>query len=444
MTKLLAAAALAALLTVPLAPAAPAAAAAPPACARLSGPPPASPPPTSVDTLGQAFFCVLDHYFGGPGLRTQDLLKDAFAAYTRNLQKRGADVAGLRLPALTGDRDADWAAAAGALGAGDPVALRAAIDGMVAGLRDNHARHDVPEPDDEDNPVGTGIVGASGISGPGLDPAARPPFFLTEIVEDSPADKAGVRAGDIVQAIDGVPVWVGGTLNPLVLEQVQQPRFALTLKRPTTGRVRTVKLAVGPLTRPERTVRVDDVSGVRHVRLPGFYQGAADEVIAALRGGPKKVVLDLRGNGGGSPREVVRLLGAFAHGKVTSYFCGYDGSCTANRTDDTVPLLGARLVVLTDRRCASACEDFSAAVQGNGIAPIVGTRTAGAVSGPASPWLLGDGSIVALPSVRHLGPGKEIIDTVGVPADHQAPTTALDLATGRDPALRKAVALLNG
>ncbi|WP_030453117.1 S41 family peptidase [Herbidospora cretacea] len=442
MTKLLAAAALAALLTVPLAPAAPAAA--PPACTRMTGPPPASPPPTSVGTLGQAFFCVLDHYYGGPGLRSQELLRDAFAAYTRNLHKRGADVAGLRLPALTGDRDADWAAAARALGTGDPVALRAAVEGMVAGLRDNHARLHVPEPPREGGPVGTGIVGASGISGPGVDPAARPPFFITDVVEDSPADRAGVRPGDIVQAIDGVPVWVGETLNPLLVEQVQQPSFTITLKRPTTGRVRTVKLTEGPLTPPDRAPVVRDVSGVRYVKLPAFSDGAADQVIAALRGGPEKVVVDLRGNGGGSPKEVARLLGAFAHGEITGYFCTYDGSCTPNRTDDTVPLLGARLVVLTDRRCASACEAFSSAVQELGIGPIVGTRTAGAISGPAAAWLLGDGSVLAMPSVRHLGPEKEIIDLVGVPADHHAPMTALDLATGRDPALRKALSLLNG
>lgn len=443
MKRFLTTAVAAAFLATLVAPPAPAAATAPPACARPTGPPPAPAPPTRVETLGQAYFCVLANYYGGPGLRSQDLLKDAFAAYTRNLQRRAADVAGLQLPALTGDRAADWAAAAGALGEGDPVALRAAIDGMVAGLRDNHAHHEVPEPDEE-GPVGTGIVGASGISGPGLDPAARPPFFITEVIEGSPADRAGVRAGDIVRAIDGVPVWVGDTLNPLLLTQVQQASFTMTVQRPTTGKVRTVRLKAGPLTRPEPTLAVKDVSGARYVRLPGFYRGAADEVIAALRGGPKKVVLDLRGNGGGSPDEVVRLLGAFAHGQITSYFCRYDGSCTANRTDDTVPLLGAELVVLTDRRCASACEDFSAAVHDLAIAPIVGTRTAGAVSGPAGPWLLNDGSVLLLPSVRHLGPRKQIIDTVGVPADHHAPTTALDLATGRDPALRKALSLLAG
>lgn len=139
---------------------------------------------------------------------------------------------------------------------------------------------------------------------------------------------------------------------------------------------------------------------------------------------------------------MTRLLGAFAHGKITSYFCPLKGDCVPNRTDDGVPLLGLRLVVLTDRGCASACDDFSAAVKGNGLGTLVGTRTAGAISGPAAAYLLDDGSVLRLPKVRHLGPAREIIDTIGVPVDHYAPMTALDLATGRDPGVAKALTLL--
>ncbi|MBB5079501.1 S41 family peptidase [Nonomuraea endophytica] len=182
--------------------------------------------------------------------------------------------------------------------------------------------------------------------------------------------------------------------------------------------------------------------GVAYIQLPGFYEGAADQVLAKLRDKPKAVVLDLRGNGGGSPREVTRLLGAFAHGKITSYFCPLKGDCVPNRTDDSVPLLGARLVVLTDRGCASACEDFSAVVRDIGLGTLVGTRTAGAISGPGEGYLLDDGSVLLLPRVRHLGPAREIIDTIGVPVDHYAPMTALDLATGRDPGVAKALTLL--
>ncbi|MEU7898218.1 S41 family peptidase [Nonomuraea sp. NPDC049152] len=412
-------------------------------CAAITAPPPDSAPPTSVNTLRQAYFCVLDNYYSGPVMAPKSLLKSAFAAYTQNLVRRGADRAYLRLPALTGNRDIDWAAFAKVLGDGDPAALRDAITGMVAGLHDNHARWVRPSPPPEGGPTGTGIVGASALQGPQLDPAARPPLFITRVLPGSPAAKADIRPGDIVVRVNGMPVFIGDTPNQGILDAFASGTVRLTLKRPTTGRSRTVELREGPITRQPPAVTSKTLpDGVAYVQLPGFSEGAADQVIAKLRDKPKAVVLDLRGNGGGSPREVTRLLGAFAHGKITSYFCPLKGGCVPNRTDDSVPLLGLRLVVLTDRGCASACEDFSAAVKDNGLGTLVGTRTAGAVSGPSEGYLLDDGSILLLPKVRHLGPAREIIDTIGVPVDHYAPMTALDLATGRDPGVAKALALL--
>ncbi|MET8340377.1 S41 family peptidase [Streptosporangium canum] len=412
-------------------------------CAVITAPPPESAPPTSVNTLRQAYFCVLDNYYSGPAMDSTALLKSAFAAYTRDLMRRGADRTDLRLPALTGNRDTDWAAFAKVLGAGDPAALRAAIAGMVAGLHDNHARWNRPTPPPEGGPTGTGIVGASAMQGPQLDPAARPPLFITRVLPGSPAAKADIRPGDIIVKVNGVPAFVGDTVNQGLLGAFASDKLRLTLKRPTTGRTRTVELREGPITRQPPAVTSKTLpGGVAYVQLPGFYEGAADQVIAKLQGKPEAVVLDLRGNGGGSPREVTRLLGAFAHGKVTSYFCPLKGDCVPNRTDDSVPLLGLRLVVLTDRGCASACEDFSAAVKGNDLGTLIGTRTAGAVSGPSEGYLLDDGSVLLLPRVRHLGPAREIIDTIGVPVDHYAPVTALDLATGRDPGVAKALAVL--
>ncbi|MFI9577235.1 S41 family peptidase [Microbispora rosea] len=413
------------------------------ACARITAPPPESAPPTSVNTLRQAYECVLDNYYSGPTLDSKVLLRDALAAYTQELMRRGADRPGLRLPALTGNRDADWAAFAGMVGAGDPDALRAAITGMVAGLHDDHARVERITPPSGDGPVGTGIAGLSAAQGPRLDPAARPPLFITRVLPGSPADRAGVRPGDIVEKVDGIPAFIGDKVNQSLVDAFASATVRLTLKRPTTGRVRTVKLTEGPLEEQERAVTSKALpGGVTYVKVPGFFEGAADQVIAALKDTSTTAVIDLRGNGGGSPREVTRLLGAFAHGKVTSYFCPLKGDCTANRTDDSVPLLGLRLVVLTDRACASACEDFSAAVKDNDLGTLVGTRTAGAVSGPAEAYLLDDNSVLLLPRVRHLGPARELIDTVGVPVDHYAPMTALDLAKGRDPGLAKALSLL--
>lgn len=397
-----------------------------------------------MNTLRQAYFCVLDNYYSGPVMDAKALLKSAFAAYTQNLMRRRADRADLRLPALTGNRDTDWSAFAKVLGAGDRAALRAAITGMVAGLHDNHARWVTPTPSQEGGPTGIGIVGVSAQQGGSqLDPAARPPMFITRVLPGSPAAKAGIRAGDIIVKANGVPAFVGDAVNQSILDAFAAGTVRLTLKRPTTGRTRTVKLKEGPITRrPPAVTSKKLADGVTYVQLPEFHEGAADQVLAKLRGRPEVVVLDLRGNGGGSPREVMRLLGAFAHGTVTSYFCPLKGDCVPNRTDDSVPLLGSRLIVLTDRGCASACEGFSAAVKDNGLGTLIGTRTAGAISGPSKAYLLDDGSAVLLPSVRHLGPAREIIDTIGVPVDHYAPMTALDLATGRDPGVAKALALL--
>ncbi|MFI6539355.1 S41 family peptidase [Nonomuraea sp. NPDC050547] len=412
-------------------------------CAPATAPPSESAPPTSVNTLRQAYLCVLDHYYSGPAMDSKALLKSAFAAYTQDLMRRDADRSDLQLPELTGNRDTDWAAFAKVLGAGDVSALRAAITAMVAGLHDNHARWVRPAPPSEDKPIGTGIVGISAQQGRQLDPAAKPPLFITSVLPGSPAAKAGIRPGDIIVKANGVPAFIGNTVNQSIVEAFATNPVKLTLKRPTTGRTRTLDLGEGPITRqPPAVTSTTLPGGAVHVQLPGFFEGAADQVIAKLRGKPEAVVLDLRGNGGGSPREVTRLLGAFAHGKITSYFCPFKGDCVPNRTDDTVPLLGSRLIVLTDRGCASACEDFSAAVKDNNLGTLIGTRTAGAVSGPAEGYRLNDGSILLLPKVRHLGPARETIDTIGVPVDHYAPMTALDLATGRDPGVAKALTLL--
>jgi carboxyl-terminal processing protease len=161
---------------------------------------------------------------------------------------------------------------------------------------------------------------------------------------------------------------------------------------------------------------------------------------AKLRG----LILDLRGNGGGAPAEVSRLLGAFIHGAAYAYDCDVRGSCAARYTDTSVTLLHLRLVVLTDRNCVSACDAFSAAVKDLRLGTLVGTRTAGLVSGPADGYLLDDGSLLGLPAKHELGPDHELINGIGVAPDYYIPLTAQDLSTGHDPDIAKALTLLGG
>ncbi|MGM1060541.1 S41 family peptidase [Saccharothrix sp. Mg75] len=429
----------------------------PPACTSPTpGPRPPTPTPPTATTVGQVYRCVFDNHYSGPVLDSRALLVPAFAALTQELQRRGLDRPDATLPALTGRRDADWTAfakvyrrIADALPDDDARAAiaTAAIRAVVDALDDNHARWVggfTP------NPYGLSL---SVLVGPGdVDPVAGDPAHVTDIAPGSPADTAGLRPGDEVQAVNGVPLFVNGVLTGGALAWLTRAEVGstatITARRPATGEVLTATVTATPYPFPPREVRARLVDGdVAHVTLPGFAPELVDRVLAAvaelrattaLRG----VVLDLRGNGGGSPVAVARMLGALAHGRTTSYWCDVKGRCAPNRTDDSVELLGVPFVALTDRRCASACDSFAAAVKDLGLGALVGTRTAGAVSGPAQPYLLDNGTVLALPKLHEIGADREVVDTVGVAPDHHAPLTAADLSAGRDPGLDKAVSLL--
>jgi carboxyl-terminal processing protease len=288
----------------------------------------------------------------------------------------------------------------------------------------------------------------------------RPPVYVTTVLGGAAKD-AGLRPGDVVEAVDGAPMSVDGTVSAAVLARLS-PAFSpdqaarpvrVRLFRPATGRRWTAALTPSayqpdPSTQARVTSRL--VGGdVGYVRVAAFSHGVADEALAAVAGlrtgrTLRGVIVDLRGNHGGDPDEVNRLLGAFAHGKVTAYKCTVDGACTGGSTDDSVPLLGLPLAVLTDLGCASACEHFSSAVQDLHLGTLVGTRTAGAISGEAGVFWLGNGTAMFLPSTHHLGPNRETIDGIGVPPDHYVPLTARDVSTGRDPGVHTAATLLAG
>ena len=60
------------------------------------------------------------------------------------------------------------------------------------------------------------------------------------------------------------------------------------------------------------------------------------------------------------------------------------------------------------------------------------------------PYLLDDNSLLLLPERHHLGPNREVINGSGVAPDHYVPLTAMDVSTGKDPGLSKALTLLDG
>ncbi|MEO3873447.1 S41 family peptidase [Nonomuraea sp. B12E4] len=355
-------------------------------CAPLRGAPGAE-TATTIDVIEQAYFCIFGNYYGGATLDARALLAAGFAALTQELNRDGRDVPTATMPALAGDRKADWAAFEAAYRKTtdqvpelrDRLAV-VTLEAIVAALGDNHARwtHDVERPpgyhDGDEYGLGleTNVGGRQADDSPGT---ALPPLFVTT-VEGGAARAAGLRPGDLIESINESAPFIDGRPTPAIA--ALRPRYPdarpvrLRLLRESTGRRWSVTLEPGLYQRDLAALQVvrskllgDDVA---YVRMTGFTSDSAARVLRAvsrLRTGRtlNGVVLDLRGNGGGSPVEVIRLVSAFVHGKVTGQLCAVDGTCETLRTDDTVELLGLPLVVLTDRGCASVCEHFSSAVK---------------------------------------------------------------------------------
>jgi carboxyl-terminal processing protease len=420
--------------------------------------------PTTIGTIEQLYDCIFAHYYGGATLDDHLLLTGAFAGLTQELDRRGLDQPQATLPALTGNRAADWATFSAQYerieaAPPDNAELRqslaaATINAMLAALTDNHVhwQHLLLAPGYQPGDTyGFGFTTAPiaplAVAAPG---EALPPLYLSSVT--GPALTAGLATGDVIEDVDGAPPFVDGVVSAGVINLLN-PSYpsatpvVLTVDRPATGRTWTVTLRPALFTPLPLVTSKLAAPGIAEVTMGEFAPGTAGQVLAAIAAlrvdGPLHgLILDLRGNGGGSPTEVRQLISAFVHGRNWSYDCTATGACTANHTDDSVPLLHIPLVVLTDRGCVSACDAFAAAVKDLQAGALVGTRTAGIVSGPAQGYQLNDNSLLVLPAKHELGPDHEVINGIGVAPDYYLPTTAADYSTGADPDLSKARTLL--
>ena len=280
-------------------------------------------------------------------------------------------------------------------------------------------------------------------------------------LDGSPAQKAGLRAGDVIFKVDGNGI--SGKSLEQVVSSIRGPvgtTVALSIRDPRTDRIRSVELVRAEIHQQWVSWRFAPGTRIADLRIAAFNDGTAKSLSRAIEelraAGAKAVVLDLRDNPGGLLAQAVGVASELLPGGNVLLEKNSRGKLQPVAVEAGKNRLQLPMVVLVDAGTASAAEIVSGALQDAKRALVVGEKTFGTGT-VLEEFGLRDGSALMLAVREWLTPDghtiwhKGIEPNVKVPlAAGAAPVFPRDLAAlspsalaaSRDAQLLKALALL--
>ena len=239
-------------------------------------------------------------------------------------------------------------------------------------------------------------------------------------IPDSPADKAGIRAGDIILEINGSP-----TLEMNMAEAI------LNIRGPKGTSVRLLILHQGD-TEPEEieivraeielpSVHFEMKGDIAYINVNHFSERTDEELSPVLQSITKEaatgIILDLRRNSGGLLHTVIDVASRFLPKGVVIYVVDNQGNKTASMVKPRGATTDLPLVVLVDKYSASGSEVLAGALQDYARATIAGTITHGKGS-VNTLHRLRDGSGLYITTARWLTPDGRLIEGEGIEPDY--------------------------
>lgn len=239
---------------------------------------------------------------------------------------------------------------------------------------------------------------------------------VEEVTPGGPAAEGGVRAGDVMLAVEGqetLALGLSGTRELVRGEEGAEvtltfrrgeERFDVTLTR------RSIETEV---------VRCEMVDGtIGYITILNFDERCAEETIAGIEAmleeGAQALLFDVRYNPGGYADELVTLLDYLLPEGELFRTVDYDGNEEVDRSD--ARCLRMPMAVLVNEESYSAAEFFAAALQEYDWAEIVGTQTYGK-GNFQSAFMLSDGSMVNLSIGKYYTPSGKSLTETGVTPD---------------------------
>ncbi|NMB61015.1 MAG: S41 family peptidase [Chloroflexi bacterium] len=324
----------------------------------------------------------------------------------------------------------------------DVTLMQSAIGGLMSGLGDQHSSYMDPETYQQASaPLQGGYTGI----GAWVDTSGENLVIIAPM-PDSPAEAAGILAGDVVIGIDGKDVT--DTAPDVVLQSILGPAdtvVTLTISREGLEQPLDISITRAEIQLPVVEYRMLD-NNIAYIDLYQFSVNAGEEVRKALKEllpqNPVGIILDLRNNSGGYLDAAFDVTSLFIEdGPIMVEEYGDGTTYTYDALGDAIAQ-DIPLVVLVNEGTASASEITAGAIQDHGRGTLVGMTTYG--KGSVQNWieLDGDNGAIRVTIARWLTPDSRQINDVGLTPDVQVDYTQEDFDAGLDPQLDKAVEIM--
>jgi carboxyl-terminal processing protease len=304
-----------------------------------------------------------------------------------------------------------------------------AINGMVDALGDTgHSRFLTPQMVQQEHNQNQGEL-----DGVGIEILMKgEQIMIVSTLDNSPAQRAGLRSGDVIEGIDGKST-TGMALSQVVALVTGPPgtTVTLTIGNPQKGTHTDYKLTRARITLNNVVWQQLPGTTIADIRVSAFSQGVSQDLQRALAQVQEQhltgVVLDLRNNPGGLLSEAIGVTSQFvvtgnvlleqdAHGNVTPVSVKPAGQVTK------LPM-----VILIDQGTASAAEITAGALQDAQRAKLIGDTTFGTGT-VLNEFSLSDGSAILMAVEEWLTPSGRVIWHKGI-----APDVSVTLATNTAP-----------
>jgi carboxyl-terminal processing protease len=326
----------------------------------------------------------------------------------------------------------------------DEQLMQGAIRGMISSLGDEHSSYMDPV---EYNQASTVLMQGEyeGI-GAWVNTTVNKYLTINRPMPGSPAEKAGLKPGDQIIAIDGQDMT--GISPEVARSRVIGPKgttVRLTILREGETKPFDVEIHRASITVPTVETKMLD-NKIAYISLYDFGektpQQLRDALTILMKQDPKGIILDVRNNLGGLLTTAIEVASEFiGDGTVMfeKYGNGQQETFTAQKGGLATKI---PLVVLINQYSASASEIVAGAVQDRGRGSLVGVTSFG--KGTVQVWspLSNNQGAVRITVAQWMTPNGTNVTHVGLKPDVEVKMTEEDIKANRDPQLDKAVELL--